>query len=77
MALRRRVLYVDDLVVSLVCSHSFSFLFTIHSILADRPNHEQGGAKEVGAVCESFGSDGSGFGLMAVVLCRDGPVRGG
>ena len=55
----------------------FSFLFVVHWILAERSSHEQGGAEEVGAVCASFGSDGSGFGLMAAVICRRGSPRGG
>ena len=36
----------------------FELHFFIHSILAYRSSHEQRGAEEMGAVCESNGSNG-------------------
>ena len=53
----------------------FALLFANHSILAERSNHEQGGAEEVGAVCESCGFTGREFALTAAIFCRCEPLR--
>ena len=57
MGLRRGVAIVYLTWWCVVYLFELHFFF-IHSILADRSSHEQRGAEEMGAVCESNGSNG-------------------